>query len=117
MYISDAVTGNDGTISCQQYCYRAGYNTCYDNDNVNCEKISGSSVTCRCANPNTVTTLLGNNGTISCDSFAHNNGYAGSIASYYNNTSKSPATTIGIGTLNGATLYCYAVKDLNDIPR
>ena len=109
------VTGNNGSVSCRQWCFMNNYATTTSN---NPDKIHGTPIDCICDKAN-ITALTGNNGTISCKEYINrdykNQGYT-FIGAYYNNIPVSLSKVPGQQTVQNAwpPFTCYVVKDIDE---
>jgi len=98
------VTGNNGTVSCQQWCYMSGYNKCTGTSkDGNCQAVYGlvDGLTCTCENSGTVTSVSKNNGSVSCNQYCNMAGYSSAISGY------DGAIPVTAATVYGKDLTCF----------
>jgi hypothetical protein len=106
-----SVSGNNGTISCNQYCNMAGYSTCTstNNSNYSCETVPGliDNFICYCSNPG-ITTYFNNsnNGTMGCDQYCQLMTYSNATAAY------SGSTPISIDSAPSSPIVCVCNKSV-----
>ena len=109
------VTGNNGSVSCRQWCFMNNYATTTSKKP---DKIYGYPIDCKCDNAN-ITALTGNNGTISCKEYINRDfkdkGYTFKGA-YYNNIPVGYDKIPGDETVRNAwpPFTCYVVKEIDE---
>ena len=111
-----SVPGNNGTVSCRQWCLMNNYLT---STNSNKDTVSGytsNGVTCYCDYKDQAVALTGNNGTISCNKYIDRDYISQNytfVAAYYNNTKVGGNTAPGLSTVQNAwpAFTCYVTTN------
>ena len=111
-----SVPGNNGTVSCRQWCLMNKYET---STNSNLDTVSGytpNGVTCYCDNKDKAIALTGNNGTISCNAYIMRDYLSQNytfVAAYYNNTKVGGYAVPGDTTVANAwpPFTCYVTTN------
>ena len=108
------VSGNNGTISCDQWCFMNGYSNA---SGVNTDTLTNSPTTCSCMYPNTVSSVAGYNGSISCGEWCNLNNAGIGVGSYNGNTKITDSQNYPIDDASASSLSCYCKKmdDIGDI--